>query len=286
VYFWRPPPQDLRMKLDQPWAKTSPTGETCSLTTHCHHVAVMARQLMASPVLRQRLSTAFETDLTDTHLDRLAILAGIHDLGKGLKGFQDKLEDTSFTSRGHVAEALAVLANSTDIRNAARLPLLSQWFECTADAIYVSICHHGEPVADEKIRLHLAMVGQLLGRTRYGHDPVTEITKLSDFLVSQFPRAREPSCRVSLGPLLQHLFAGILMASDWMASGFAFMSGEVDQLAAEVLRRTGWTDWHSGAHARDLLEGHEPRPAQIGTLALPLDERFAVIEAPTGTGKT
>jgi len=246
----------------------------------------MARQLMASPVLRRRLATAFDTDLTDTHLDRLAILAGIHDLGKGLKGFQDKLEDTSPTSRGHVAEALAVLANNADIRNAVRLPLLSEWFDRISDAIYVSICHHGEPVADEKIRSHLAMVGQLLGRTRYGHDPVTEVAKLSDFLISQFPRAREPSCRLLFVPPVQHLFAGILMTSDWMASGFAFTPGEVHQLAAEVLRRTGWTDWHSGAHARDLLEGHEPRPAQIGTLTLPLDERFAVIEATTGTGKT
>ena len=35
-----------------------------------------------------------------------------------------------------------------------------------------------------------------------------------------------------------------------------------------------------------LLEGREPRPAQIGTLNLPLDERLAVIEAPTGSGKT
>jgi CRISPR-associated endonuclease/helicase Cas3 len=203
-----------------------------------------------------------------------------------LKGFQDKLEDTPLTSRGHVAEALAVLANNADIRNAIRLPLLSEWFERISDAIYVSICHHGEPVADEKIRSHLAMVGQLLGRTRYGRDPITEIAKLSDFLISQFPRARDPSCRLTFGPPVQHLFAGILMASDWMASGFAFTPGKVDELAAEVLRRTGWTDWHSGAPAGDLLEGREPRPAQVGTLGLPLDERFVVIEAPTGTGKT
>jgi hypothetical protein len=69
----------------------------------------MARELMAPAVLRRRLATAFETNLTDIHLDRLAILAGIHDLGKALKGFQDKLERTPLTSRGHVAEALAVL---------------------------------------------------------------------------------------------------------------------------------------------------------------------------------
>jgi hypothetical protein len=95
--------------------------------THCHHVAVMVRQLMASPVLRRRLSAAFEMELTEQHLDRLAILAGVHDLGKALKGFQDKLEQTPLTSRGHVAEALAVLTNNGDARNAIRLPLLSEW---------------------------------------------------------------------------------------------------------------------------------------------------------------
>jgi CRISPR-associated endonuclease/helicase Cas3 len=274
------------MKLDQPWAKTAPTGETRSLITHCHHVAVMARQLMASPVLRRRLTAAFDTGLTDRHLDRLAILAGIHDLGKSLKGFQDKLEGTPLTSRGHVAEALAVLMNSADVKNAIRLPLLSEWFEPVSAAIYVSICHHGEPVADERIRQHLPVVGQLLARTRYGHGPITEIGKLSDFLITQFPNARGPASKLPFTPPAQHLFAGILMAADWMASGFAFDPGTADQLAANVLRRTAWSDWHSGAPALNLLDGREPRPAQIGTLALPLDERLAVIEAPTGTGKT
>jgi CRISPR-associated endonuclease/helicase Cas3 len=246
----------------------------------------MARQLMASPVLRRRLATAFEANLTDRVLDRLAILAGMHDLGKALKGFQDKLEGTLLTSRGHVAEALAALANSADLRSAIQLPLLSEWFECVTDALYVSICHHGEPVGDEKIRLHLSVVEQLLAQTRYGHDPIIEIGKLSNFLIVQFSNAIGPSPALHFTPTAQHLFAGILMAADWMASGFVFAPGKVDQLATDVLQRTAWTDWHSGASAGDLLEGREPRPAQLGTLSLPLDERFAVIEAPTGSGKT
>jgi CRISPR-associated endonuclease/helicase Cas3 len=246
----------------------------------------MARQLMASPVLRRRIAAAFETDLTERHLDRLAILAGIHDLGKALKGFQDKLEGTLLTSRGHVAEALVALKHSTRLQAAVRLPLFSEWFESLSDALYVSVCHHGEPVGDDRMRPHLAVVEQLLARTRYGHDPITEIGKLSDFLIAQFPSATEQASKLKFVPAAQHLFAGILMASDWMASGFAFTPGKVDQLAADVLRRTGWTDWHSGVPAGDLLEGRNPRPAQIGVLALPLDERFAVIEAPTGSGKT
>jgi CRISPR-associated endonuclease/helicase Cas3 len=274
------------IKVDEPWAKTGPNGETCSLIKHCHHVAVMARQLIASPMLRSRLAAAFNIELTVKHLDRLAILAGLHDLGKALKGFQDKLEGTPLTSRGHVAEALAVLTVSADARNAIQVPLLSTWFESATDAIYTSICHHGEPVGDERIRGHLPVVPELVAQTRYGHDPITEIGRLADFLIGQFPEAKGAGERLRFTATGQHLFAGILMAADWMGSGFAFEVGEVDALAEGVLRRTAWSDWHSGAAARDLLGGKEPRPAQVGMLELPIAEPFAVIEAPTGTGKT
>ncbi len=274
------------MRLDEPWAKTSPTGQTCSLISHCRHVAIMARQLTASPVMRRRLSAAFETELTDVHLDRLAILAGLHDLGKALKGFQDKLEDTPLMSRGHVAEALAVLANKLEAREAIGLPVLSEWFERTTDALYVAICHHGQPVGDEAIRSQIAVVDQLLARTRYEHEPITEIRRLRDALRNHFPLAAQSASKLGFTPTAQHLFAGTLMAADWMASGFAFTPGQPEALASDVLDRTAWSGWHSGASALDLLEGRNPRPAQVGMLELPLGERFAIVEAPTGTGKT
>src|ERR1700722_18730212 len=153
------------MQLEHPWAKTAPSGTTCSLLDHCHHVAVMARRLMVSSVLRQRLATALAAHLTEQHLDRLAILAGLHDFGKALKGFQDKLEGTTLTSRGHVAEALAVLANNAAVQSAIQLPLLTEWFEPVAQTLYAAICHHGQPVGDDQIRPHLPLIGQLVGQT-------------------------------------------------------------------------------------------------------------------------
>jgi CRISPR-associated endonuclease/helicase Cas3 len=276
----------VAMQLDHPWAKTAPGGATCSLFDHCRHVAVMARRLMASSAMQRRLSTAFAVDLTGQHLDRLAILAGLHDLGKALKGFQDKLEGTPLTSRGHVSEALAVLANNAAVRSAIQLPLLTEWFEPVHHALYTAICHHGEPVGDDRIRPHLPLISELVARTRYGHDPITEIGKLTAALIAIFAHAKEPGERLRFTPSAQHLFAGILMAADWMASGFAFEPGDVDRLASDVLDRTVWNGWHSGAPSLSLLEDREPRPAQIGTLKMPLDERFAVIEAPTGSGKT
>jgi CRISPR-associated endonuclease Cas3-HD len=188
------------MQLEHPWAKTAPSGATCSLLDHCRHVAVMARRLLSSPVLRRRLAAAFETDLTERHLDRLAILAGMHDLGKALKGFQDKLEGTSLTSRGHVSEALAVLAYNADIRSAIQLPLLTEWFEPVHHALYTAICHHGQPVGDDQIRSHLPLIAELIARTRYGHDPIVEIGRLSERLIALFANAKEPDERLRFAP--------------------------------------------------------------------------------------
>jgi hypothetical protein len=180
------------MNLEHPWAKTAPSGETCSLLHHCHHVAVMGRRLMASPVLQRRLATTFEIDLTDQHLDRLAILSGLHDFGKALKGFQDKLEATPLTSRGHVSEALAVLANNADVQSAIQLPLLTEWFDPVHHALYTAICHHGQPVGDDQIRPHLALIAQLVARTRYGHEPIAEIGSLTETLIASRVRRSQP----------------------------------------------------------------------------------------------
>ena len=100
------------------------------------------------------------------------------------------------------------------------------------------------------------------------HDPITEVGRLTDFLIDQYPNVRDPAPKLYFTPPAQHLFAGILMASDWMASGFAFDPGTPDQLAAQVIRRTAWSGWHSGAPASDLLGGRDPRPAQIGMPSL------------------
>src|SRR5262249_19040872 len=52
-----------------------------------------------------------------------------------------------------------------------------------------------------------------------------------------------------------------LMAADWMSSGFAFEAGDRRTLAEQVLDRTVWSGWHSGAEPRALLEGWSPHAA-------------------------
>ena len=68
---------------------------------------------------------------SEAHLDRLAVLAGLHDFGKTSKGFQDKLLGPSIAGHtGHVSEALALLLGSPhDVRDALGVELLSEWFK-------------------------------------------------------------------------------------------------------------------------------------------------------------
>ncbi len=112
----------------QAWAKAArdESGLWHSLIGHCTDVAVTGRELMATPVLRRRLSVAFETELTNIHLDRLAIFIGLHDLGKALAGFQAKREREQRLDigQGHTAEGLAVLTARFESHQAIRFDLL------------------------------------------------------------------------------------------------------------------------------------------------------------------
>jgi len=280
------------MSKSEPWAKTEKSGETRSIIEHCSDVAAMFRALLSGSVMRARFETAFREPLGETHLDRLAILAGLHDFGKASKGFQDKLLGPSITGHtGHVAEALAVLLGSpSDVREALRVDLLGKWFKTVTDAVFTAVCHHGEPVDDPAIQRHLAVVSLLLQETMLGHKPTEQITRLGEALLASYPAAcADPEAQLlTFTPQAQHLFAGLLMAADWMASGFAFDPGTSEDRAQTLIEATAWRSWwNCEASPLDLLGNRTPRAAQAALMdELTLEEHLVVLEAPTGTGKT
>ena len=175
----------------QAWAKSARDGSGLwhSLVGHCTDVAAVGRELMATPALRRRLGTAFGAELTDGHLDRLAVLIGLHDLGKALAGFQAKRERRIGVGQGHTAEGLAVLMARPKCRSAIRLDLLQEWVDDPAAALFCTICHHGEPVAEARIVEHLSSVSDQLRPTIYGHEPLAEMTRLTRALLGAFPGA-------------------------------------------------------------------------------------------------
>jgi CRISPR-associated endonuclease/helicase Cas3 len=91
---------------------------------HSLDVALAAARLVASPVLHSRLETAYGHGLSDTQLARLACLAGLHDCGKTLWGFQQRISGQGIGT-SHLAEVLACLWAEPRTLEALRVPLLS-----------------------------------------------------------------------------------------------------------------------------------------------------------------
>lgn len=271
--------------INEPWAKTNSTGETRSVIEHCLDVAHTVDSLLSREIECRRLGSAFGVKLSDVHISRLAVLAGLHDFGKCLKGFQDKLDARPGLSSGHVAEALAAVGAFPEIRDAVGINLLKDWFGNVTDVLYATICHHGEPIEESRLSQHLANAREMIETTRHGHQPIEQIARLRESLVRAFPAALQSAEPLTFTTEAQHLFAGILMTADWMASGFAFEPGGRRALAEGLLQATGWSGWHSGAAPTGILGGWEPRAAQAALDCIPL-ENLVVVEAPTGTGKT
>jgi CRISPR-associated endonuclease/helicase Cas3 len=276
------------MTESEPWAKTNSLGETRSIIEHCRDVAATFRLLVSGAVMHARFASAFDLQLREAHLDRLSVLAGLHDFGKASKGFQDKLFGVSFEGHtGHVSEALAVLTPRS-VREALGVELLEAWFNTATDAVFTAVCHHGAPVEDSAIQKHLAVVPLLLQRTKLGHEPTEQIKRLRDALLASYAASRsDPEAEpVTFTPEAQHLFAGLLMTADWMASGFAFDPGSSESRAQSLIEATAWRGWwNHDASPVDLLGNRAPRASQSALLDLSLDERLVVLEAPTGTGK-
>ena len=278
-------------QFSAPWGKSAPDGSWHSVIGHSLDVAVVAHRLMGQPVLHARLSTAFGCPLAEAQLDRLAVLTGIHDGGKCLAGFQAKLIHRLTIGQGHVAEFLAALEASQLVKDAVGIERLAKWFHDPEAALMAAICHHGEP-ASQRIGQHLGEVSSQIAATVYGHDPVAEIRRLAEASMTAFPRACDKAPSLGFPPLAQHLFTGIVMTADWMASDparFPYLDGGEQLrvgLADRVLQATGWSDWSSGASAAALLGGRMPQPAQSAIQEISPEERLVVIEAPTGTGKT
>jgi CRISPR-associated endonuclease/helicase Cas3 len=275
-------------------AKTDRASDaTRTLIGHSLDVAYAARAMLLQGACRDRLSAAARMPLTVVHIDRLAVLVGLHDFGKATLGFQDRIRGRSRGS-GHVAEALAVVRAAGTIPDAVRKALraddlLNHWCDDAWATIYAVICHHGEPVGEDRI----AQCGAGISAqwtVSAGDDPIGEIAALMDAMLVAFPRAMDNAEPFHVTTRFQHALAGLVMTADWMGSDTRWhpVAGPDDrpQAANALLADTRWSGWHTGAAPEALLGARIPRAAQEVVLTLPLTERLIVLEAPTGTGKT
>jgi len=87
------------------WGKYDPrTGNVLPLLAHAIDVAVVFRALCEIDGIRRALAKSTSTRLHPGMLERLAVLAMLHDLGKANLGFQDKIKQERNTHAGHIRE--------------------------------------------------------------------------------------------------------------------------------------------------------------------------------------
>jgi CRISPR-associated endonuclease/helicase Cas3 len=270
-------------------AKTNPTGATRSLVGHSLDVAYAAHNVLTAGVTHARLSTLAGFPLTDVHFDRLSVLVGLHDFGKATQGFQVRIGALAGADGGHLAEAHAGLRHSkisAALAKAMRGPIISGWCDNPASMFDALIGHHGQPVPQPDILRCAATASATWARAPSGYDPIAEVQVLTDTLFGAFPKCVGTARAFPDDTRFEHAVAGLTMGADWLGSSLAPV-GPDDRAAdvASTLASLPWAGWHSGAMHGAMLGGHTARAAQVAALALPL-EQMAIIEAPTGSGKT
>lgn len=274
------------------------------LEHHCTDVAAVFRGLCELPGPRRALERACGVALTSAHLDRFAVLAFLHDIGKCNRGFQSKAVQTVSLKAGHIRELALFFADETwqrSLLDAIAFADLEGWFtepEGVLRMLLASVSHHGEPIDIRNVDTHHLPRLWQADRER---DPMRDMAGLTAEAGKLYPAAfSTPVSPLHCTAPLQHRFAGLVMLADWLGSHadafFPYLHGAEDRgaFATRQARKALVTvgldprDLHAAARnsqSFSQLFGFEPRGLQK---ALFRAEPSAVIvaEAETGSGKT
>jgi len=287
------------------WKKNPASGQVfqLSLVEHSLDVASVFWTIARLPLVLARLEAAATRPLTAVDLERLAVLAMIHDLGKTNHGFQDKPYDPRLRV-GHIAPIQALYSEDALCQRLLdELEILVDWTEnpdLLESFLLASWSHHGTPVRfDPSIRTGY---DPAWWRPRTDRDPFIGIAELLQTARHTFPGAFATGLTgLPSTPALQHRFAGLVMLADWLGSHECFFPIErprdFDRLAA-TRRVIFGVGLDAGPYQKDLASrpasfdrrfGFPPHPLQssIDTLAtINPSDRLLVAEAETGSGKT
>lgn len=263
--------------------------------------------MLDNPVLRVRLARLGGLDdLEPAQRDRLAIIAGLHDVGKANSGFQNQWH-VDAPPIGHVNEIVAVFSQHghhalrQSLIAALRVARMRSWCDGTdalEQLLLASFWHHGRPVVIEPHRF-----SDKVWHQADGYDPLTTIEKIVGRLWDTYLETQH-GVPLPGTPGFGHAFMGLVTLADWLGSDtrfFSLNSGEDPERAAFARVKAREAITQVGADARtfrqrlpselpvfEVLFGCKPRPAQqaMAELPLPGEASTLILEAETGSGKT
>lgn len=301
--------QDLRMPTF--WGKLKLEGDRwvlLSLTKHCLDVAWVFRYLASQSQFRSRLSTAAGMELSSPQLDRLAVLALLHDLGKANLAFQNKPFQTGKTPRvGHIRPIVSLMVDDGLAKRAAQAieaDTLESWFTDPAGGLQFLIAswsHHGTPQRFDPT--DITGTDLRWWQADGTRDPFDALSDLLHAARSAFPEAfNDRVVALPSPPAFQHRFAGLIMLADWLGSHEAFFPinrlenfdpREAARLAIESVGLDA-TMAQADLRARPASFAErfglpQPAPLQAALDRLSCSDpatRLLIAEAETGSGKT
>ena len=307
------------------WAKAQPYGKPGPERVHLleHHLADVGacfEALVSQATIRYRLArTAGRETLDETTAARLCVFAALHDVGKVNIGFQSRvwtrsdLDGEPYVHRvGHTADVVPVLLG-TDWET-------SKWFfdalgwddfcgwddqggAIVSDFLIATLSHHGSPLRLEGSREANPQAWRQLGEL----NPESHVRRIGTLLREWFPAAwNKTGPSLPDHPPFQHMFLGLCTLADWLGSNESWFPYESEpnsdyfnvasRRARHALKACGVDIGDQRQAVRDAgplpgfpeLFGFESANAiQTRTAATTsLNERLAVVESETGSGKT
>lgn len=213
---------------------TGCVSQSLGLLEHSIDVAAVALRLLELPTHRSRMERLAGRRLTAVDIERLTLMAFLHDLGKACCGFQSKaLDDSSRrellaragingqgVDSGHTAVLGALLHHPERCRRLADLVCIGEiesWGGL--DLWLAAVSHHGRPLTFNGLGADLIPQCYQTWLPVAGYDPWESLAAMGSAARSLFPKAfvvdSEP---LPQQPEFAHAFAGLVSLADWIGS--------------------------------------------------------------------
>ena len=290
---------DIRMKA---WGKTGREGGGVHpLAHHSMDVTSVFARMMQLPIIRARLETAADVQLTDADCQRLSAMTFLHDIGKLHPGFQAKGWPSGLwlgPLRGHLKEGWAFLMLASKWPEHPfheTMQRIMGWGTAVGPLFAAIISHHGRPVEQPSD----PTLNDWPSLPHY--DWQAEARVMDDALHRWFAGGFEPGGR----PLpdrqqFHHAVAGFVALSDWIGSDEQFFpfaapfdfayDDTAHKAALRALKKIGIDPGELAARPapgfEELTEFSEPNPAQAVVGDVGPEAQLVILESETGSGKT
>ena len=290
------------------------------LEHHLADVAACLEALLKQPTIRKRLAcTGGLSDLDGATAARLCVLAALHDIGKVNVGFQAQIwrtEDLPSKRKkprrtGHDRDLAPVLTGADGetaqwFFSELGWDELLGWDDCGGETVcglfVAALSHHGLPI-DLRERQPNPPIWRPFGEL----SPQKSVKRIGRLVREWFPAAfSHAGPPLPSLPEFQHAYLGLCTLADWIGSDrsrFPFRDEQqndyinvararaeksIQEIGLDISRQREEFQGVPEFSRLFRLEG-EVSPNSIqeqAALVTPLDERLAIVESETGSGKT